>query len=267
MAGSKPAALPLGDTPANLPPHRPYSISMQRRAIHSAGHEAAPCDPARAPRCRSASAALANAANTHDPRPRQPRRREAPQPLQRRADLRVARAHHRLEVVPATPFEKAAYCDEGRISCQFRGLEYFARCPPRPRDAAGQTSAPAAPRASAAPRAPRPRPMSPRTKTGTSAPSSAPSSASSRQVQSAPPKPIQRHQRPSPHPNCPRPGRRRSGMRLRTRSAAPRGAAGRLQRARRAHHQSASGATSAGPAMRSIRPSSRGAMPIRRTGR
>ena len=42
-----------------------------------------------------------------------------------------ARAH-RLAVVAAARFEKAAYCDERRISCQFRGLEYLARCRPRP---------------------------------------------------------------------------------------------------------------------------------------
>src|ERR1700676_3366625 len=45
------------------------------------------------------------------------------QPRQRLGHLRAARAYYRFKDVDGAAFRKGAYCDDGRISCQFRGLE------------------------------------------------------------------------------------------------------------------------------------------------
>src|ERR1700722_2009461 len=45
------------------------------------------------------------------------------QPLEGLGHLRVARAYYRFERVNGAAFGKGAYCEDDRISCQFRGLE------------------------------------------------------------------------------------------------------------------------------------------------
>jgi hypothetical protein len=45
------------------------------------------------------------------------------QPRQRLGHLRPACAYYRFKDVDGAAFRKGAYCDDGRISCQFRGLE------------------------------------------------------------------------------------------------------------------------------------------------
>src|ERR1700722_8843128 len=117
MAGSKPAALPLGDTPA--------------KSLMHGGSIQPPCDESR-PAIRHArhnvlgGGGACESCKDARPRPRQIRGSRLREPIKRRANFRVARAHHRLAIVVATRFEKAAYCDERGISCQFRGLEYLA---------------------------------------------------------------------------------------------------------------------------------------------
>src|SRR5579871_2250585 len=49
----------------------------------------------------------------------------APEPLERLAHRPHPGPHHGLAVVAPARVKKGAYCDEGRISCQFRGLEYL----------------------------------------------------------------------------------------------------------------------------------------------
>src|SRR3974377_1413348 len=45
------------------------------------------------------------------------------EPVERLAARRVAPAHDRLTHVTDPLRRKVAYCDDGRIACQFRGLE------------------------------------------------------------------------------------------------------------------------------------------------
>ena len=117
MAGSKPAALPLGDTPTEAARAR-VSYSTPARRISSS-------DPALERQGRAHPPRVANAANMHEPVPVKRARRRLRKPLERLRHFRIARPHHRLAIVAAARFEKAAYCDEGGISCQFRGLEYL----------------------------------------------------------------------------------------------------------------------------------------------
>src|SRR5580698_7304787 len=141
MAGSKPAALPLGDTPAvnrsavqssvpqtsaMQPQHR-----MQRRAIQSARNKTVPAiwHPRR--NALGLLRALEGGEDTragtrharHDRRAVQVELRT--QPAKRLGHLGAARAYYRFEHVDGAAFGKGAYCDDGGISCQFRGLEEF----------------------------------------------------------------------------------------------------------------------------------------------
>src|ERR1039458_2575743 len=130
MAGSKPAALPLGDTPAVIHPAAQSASHsqhcMQRRVIQSARHKAAPS-------IRNAGGDTLRILGTleagKDARAgpghargddRATRIDLSAQPAQRLGDLWAARAYYRFEDVDGTAFGKGAYCDEGGISCQFR---------------------------------------------------------------------------------------------------------------------------------------------------
>src|SRR6185369_8758689 len=48
-------------------------------------------------------------------------------PIKDFSDLRIAAAHARRAVVPPAGGEKAAYCRDGGITCQFRGLKDLRR--------------------------------------------------------------------------------------------------------------------------------------------
>src|SRR6202521_2305832 len=139
MAGSKPAALPLGDTPASVRPrgklagaHLTAASSLppvleafvHGRGVQAPSHKA---HPAIGNPRRQALGVAGAPACAEDARPgaRQARRRKSRQPLERFRHLRCARAHDGLAVVAPTGLKKGAYCDEGRISCQFRALEYL----------------------------------------------------------------------------------------------------------------------------------------------
>src|SRR6185437_13911688 len=152
MAGSKPAALPLGDTPtyASAPhrvPRAQHRVTarpgpgapgcapqpnlqplVHRRHIEPSGNIALPTigdarrntlgiDRARARRKNAGT-------RSGEPRGGIPR-----QPVERIGHLTVARTYHWLAIVPPAPdgparLKKGAYCDDGGISCQFRGLEH-----------------------------------------------------------------------------------------------------------------------------------------------
>src|SRR5579863_9704592 len=79
----------------------------------------------RYPRCQALGLRSASAGCEHaGAGPSQAGRGETPEPLQGLANLRKLRAHHRLAVVTAPRLKKGGYCDQGRISCQFRALEH-----------------------------------------------------------------------------------------------------------------------------------------------
>ena len=144
MAGSKPAALPLGDTPApvrpranrrarilqppQLPPPKLETL-VQRRACSGRARRNSSSDPAPAPRVAPPAGRTRARGEHAGAGPGQLRGRLAgratPAASATSGDLRP---HHRLAVVPAARLKKGAYCDEGGISCQFRALEYLARC-------------------------------------------------------------------------------------------------------------------------------------------
>src|SRR5215831_7170494 len=127
MAGSKPAALPLGDTPASARQCGKVAgahltaasgkapapqLLMQRRGIQAPHHEALPAigNPCREPLSLGRGPEGGEDAGS---RAREVRRRRAPEPLQGFGHLRHAGSHHRLAVVPPTRLKKVAYCDEG----------------------------------------------------------------------------------------------------------------------------------------------------------
>src|SRR5580658_4464995 len=136
MAGSKPAALPLGDTPASAspalvagahltaagasPPAR--KLRVHGRAVEPARHVAPPAigNLRREALGFDRARALGEYARARQPGGRPPR-----QPLQRLRHFGIARPHHRLAVVAAAGLKKGAYCDEGGITCQFRALEHL----------------------------------------------------------------------------------------------------------------------------------------------
>jgi len=106
------------------PQHR-----MQRRMIQSARDKAAP--PVWNP-CRDTLRILGALEAGEDTRPGagQSRRDRRPvridlrrKPRERRGHLRPACAYYRFKHVDGAAFRNGAYCDDGRISCQFRGLE------------------------------------------------------------------------------------------------------------------------------------------------
>src|SRR5476651_2186582 len=118
MAGSKPAALPLGDTPAKPLMHGGAIQPPRNESRPAIRHASRNIPSVRLARERGKDAR----SGSREARPRRLR-----EPLKRLANLRIARAHHRLAIVVAARFQKAAYCDELGISCQFRGLEYLGR--------------------------------------------------------------------------------------------------------------------------------------------
>src|SRR5580704_3048191 len=141
MAGSKPAALPLGDTPAPAPPRRKagagahltaasgappvWQLFVRRRGVQ------APCDEAHPPiwDLRRETFGLCGAAEHRENAGAGAGHAggcKTRQPVERIGHRRRACPHHRLAVVAAARVKKAAYCDEGRISCQFSALENFA---------------------------------------------------------------------------------------------------------------------------------------------
>jgi hypothetical protein len=102
---------------------------MQRRMIQSARDKAAP--PVWNP-CRDTLRILGALEAGEDTRPGagQSRRDRRPvridlrrKPRERRGHLRPACAYYRFKHVDGAAFRNGAYCDDGRISCQFRGLE------------------------------------------------------------------------------------------------------------------------------------------------
>src|SRR5690606_7998380 len=107
MAGSKPAALPLGYTPI-----QPF---VHGRCIQPPRHEARP-----AIRHASGDAlgvcGRVKACEDTGTRPRELCARILPEPVERRCHFGETRPHRALAVVPAAGLKKGAYCDEGGIS-------------------------------------------------------------------------------------------------------------------------------------------------------
>src|SRR5580700_6822533 len=138
MAGSKPAALPLGDTPApqsranrgararilsaaSTPSPR-LELPLQGRGVKTPRHEARPPignlrREALGLRGRGERAEHARSRAAHV------RRSRPGEPIERLRDLGRARTHDWLAVVTPARLKKGAYCDERGISCQFRALE------------------------------------------------------------------------------------------------------------------------------------------------
>src|SRR6516164_9150149 len=128
MAGSKPAALPLGDTPATLtraetsagahltaasgPPPAQPELLVHRRSVKSPRDEAHPA--VGHARREAFGVRRARARREHaGAGAGKPRAALAREPVEGRGHLGGAGPHHRLAVVPPTRLKKGAYCDEG----------------------------------------------------------------------------------------------------------------------------------------------------------
>src|SRR6202140_2195051 len=115
---------PLATPQQSFTQHR-----MQRRAIQSARDKTAPSVwNSRRDALRILGALEAGEdARTGTGHARRDRRAVridlSTQPRERLGHLRAARAYYRFKDVDGAAFGKGAYCDDGRISCQFRGLE------------------------------------------------------------------------------------------------------------------------------------------------
>src|SRR5688572_21981996 len=132
MAGSKPAALPLGDAPTAFKKtlwrierastgfvRQPI---QQRRAVHAAHYITGPTrgHARRRALCRSLIGHGDKHAGTSAGQPRFPK---FTQPIKRFGDLATTLADYRGAVVTTTPRKKVAYCRDGGITCQFRILK------------------------------------------------------------------------------------------------------------------------------------------------
>src|SRR5688572_17442213 len=130
MTGSKPVALPLGDTPLSNLPASTGSLRrqafLQGRSAEPTGHETAPFrrqvfegrlrGPAIA-ECREYAAASARHSRLAPPC----------EPGQRPAHFGTALGHHRLAIVSSTCLQEAANCRLGGFPCQFRSLKHLCR--------------------------------------------------------------------------------------------------------------------------------------------
>src|SRR5580704_170645 len=132
MTGSKPVALPLGDTPTVASSIQPKSC-VHWRAIQRSRHEAAPAvwntcrDPLRI-HLAFKTGEDARTGSRHASRNlRVVRINLRPQPLERLCHFRMSCRRDRLKCVGGAALRKGAYCDDGGISCQFSGLEHLGR--------------------------------------------------------------------------------------------------------------------------------------------
>ena len=194
MAGSKPAALPLGDTPASVrtrgkargrasysrisraarPPAARAAATYSGRAPRSSSS-----GPGRGPPCARHRSPLAHAANTQDPVPVS--RAGANRPSQSSASAtagNLARTTGSQSLRPPDS-KKARIVMQGGISCQFRALEDLPGARRRPRDGSSRTRPRAARRGSAAPPPLPPRRKNPEQKQAHPRPAAGPSAASS----------------------------------------------------------------------------------------
>src|ERR1700733_10583929 len=124
MAGSKPAALPLGDTPTKSLVHG-RSIQPSRDKSRPALRHTHRHLPGSRLACKCCEDARARTGEM--------RRCRLRKPFKRCANFRVTRTNHALAIVVTARLEKAAYCDKRGITCQFRGLEDFRRAHRHPR--------------------------------------------------------------------------------------------------------------------------------------
>ena len=263
MTGSKPVALPLGDTPLSNLPASAGSLRrqafLQGRAVEPTGHETAPLRW-QALEGRLRGPAIAECREDADCRcpssaPR-PAMRARPAPGAPRDCARSPPARNRCDHLPSGSRELSSR----GFSLSIQEPETPRRSRSRPPERRWRSAFRAVPGGSGAPRPPRPRPFRPWTKNGTSAPSSSPSSASNDgasrkpQISLRATSVVAASELPPPSPpwignvlfepdvDARGPGRRPPGGARAARTA-----------------RSASGATSAGPSTRRISPSSRGA--------
>src|ERR1700730_1832994 len=143
MAGSKPAALPLGDTPTRKSTvsdsRRPRFVGPPRRSRSSSrcpfeqGRVVQSTDQKSIRRRRQLTHYLAAVVHRFDTDEntrtgaRQPRMPIERQPIERERYLRVSAPHHIEAIVPTTGRQETVNCDGPGISCQFRILEYLRR--------------------------------------------------------------------------------------------------------------------------------------------
>src|SRR5678816_1368823 len=121
MAGSKPAALPLGDAPLSI-----GDPGQQRRAIQPAHHVSAPTRWQARP--DSPRSVLVGQGHEHTGAGSgQSCLTKFLKPIKGFSDLRIAAAHARRAVVTSAARQEAAYCRDGGITCQFRGLKDLRR--------------------------------------------------------------------------------------------------------------------------------------------
>src|SRR5262245_11033975 len=118
-------------TAASGAPSALPQLLVQRRAVHTACDEAHPA--IRHTRCKPLGLCCAAARQKNaGARPGEARTALAGEPVERRRHRSRTGTHHRLAVVASARLKKGAYCDEGRISCQFRALEHLPGAHPDP---------------------------------------------------------------------------------------------------------------------------------------
>src|SRR5277367_4403161 len=129
MAGSKPAALPLGDTPTwkhqstNSPTRSSPQSIKQGRVVQSTRHK---CRERRRHLAHNFTAAIFSLTGQKNTGPSASQARSAKerQPIERIPDLRVTAPHHTQAIVSSAGLEETANSDGRGISCQFRILEH-----------------------------------------------------------------------------------------------------------------------------------------------
>ena len=134
MAGSKPAALPLGDTPTwNQQPRTRAADSQPVANLSSKGESFSPRAKKAFRRRRQLAQNFAAVIHRLDgqkntgPSTRQARGTIPRQPIERTRHLRISAPNHAQAVVPSTGRQEAVNCDGRRIPCQFRILKYLRR--------------------------------------------------------------------------------------------------------------------------------------------
>ncbi len=150
MAGSKPAALPLGDTPTRsllnpvvVPPpvtarehshgnhRRPTCRSNCRRAVSGDRLRPRVIHPCHslwlAREHRGRMRRIYHRCENTGAGARESRGPVATEPVERARDGRVSTPDHGFAVVPTAGPQEAGNCDDRRIPCQFRGFEHFSR--------------------------------------------------------------------------------------------------------------------------------------------